>query len=301
MFYFQEGPADDLTLIPLFTPPLRGRLTITRFGGVGLFKDMIQLFGGIRFCYVDLFEVAGTSLGDFDLSQNESLRTLEITAYHLDCALEAGSPNTTPSLLAYALLTITSHAFSEVIVYHRGQDFCGIGFPWQNPPTFQPSPAGAAREDSRHHQRFKALRRVHRIREFELVLCADVWDGVGEYSVEKLKRAVAVEKARGTFDNIFQEPSVIYSPRESRIETQLELQLKQSWTITQAGIHISFLAAVVIVDRRQNVRRMWPQKHDIRLENSKIVRTRRQLSVVPPPGRPLYQIPLLHPLLHSSL
>ncbi|KAF9644966.1 hypothetical protein BDM02DRAFT_3190142 [Thelephora ganbajun] len=229
--YFREGPTDDLTLIPLFAPPLRGRLTMTRFGGVGLFKDMIQLFGGIRFRYMDLFEVggmrfllgacvktletlrlyptdprAGTSLRDFDLSRNESLRTLEITAHHLDCALEADSPNTTPCLLTYALSTITSPAFSEVIVYHWDYDFRGTGYLWQ-PPTFQPSP---------HHQRLKALRRMHKIREFKLVLCADVWDGVGKSSVEMLKQAVAAEKERGVFDDIFQEPSVIYSPRGFR-------------------------------------------------------------------------------------
>ncbi|KAF9642564.1 hypothetical protein BDM02DRAFT_3193019 [Thelephora ganbajun] len=142
------------------------RLTMTRFGGVGLFKDMIQLFGGIRLRDMSLFEVggmrlllgacaktsetlrlyptdprAGTSLRDFDLSRNKSLRTLEITARHLDCALEAGSPGTTPSLLTYALSTITSPVFSEVIVYHWDYDFCGVEFPWKESPTFRwPSP-----------------------------------------------------------------------------------------------------------------------------------------------------------------
>ena len=42
---FQEEPADDLTLIPPFVPPLRGRLIMRDFTRVGLFKDMIELFG----------------------------------------------------------------------------------------------------------------------------------------------------------------------------------------------------------------------------------------------------------------
>ncbi|KAF9643564.1 hypothetical protein BDM02DRAFT_3123277 [Thelephora ganbajun] len=243
-FRFHGGPTDDLGLIPLFAPPLRGRLTMTRLRGVGLFKDMIQLFGGIRFRYVDLFEVggtrlllgacaktletlrlyptdphAGTSLRDFDLSRNKSLRTLEVTAHHLDRTSSAGSPDATPSLLTYALSTMTSPVFSEVIVYYRDYVFCGVETPWvgSDSPAFRrSSPAELAEEASRHHLRFKALRRMRKIREFELVLCADVWDRVGKYSVKKLKQAVAAEKARGMFDDVFQEPSVIYSPRGSR-------------------------------------------------------------------------------------
>ena len=41
---FQEEPADDLTLIPSFVPPLQGRLTMTCFTRVGILEDMIGLF-----------------------------------------------------------------------------------------------------------------------------------------------------------------------------------------------------------------------------------------------------------------
>lgn len=51
----QEELADDLTLTPPFVPPLRGRLVMERFRRVDLLKDMIDLFGGIRFHYMDLF------------------------------------------------------------------------------------------------------------------------------------------------------------------------------------------------------------------------------------------------------
>jgi len=46
--YAQDEPVDDLTLIPPFAPPLRGYLIVTCFTRVGLLKDMIELFGGIR-------------------------------------------------------------------------------------------------------------------------------------------------------------------------------------------------------------------------------------------------------------
>ena len=59
---FQEEPADDLTLIPSFVPPLQGRLTMSCFTRVGILEDMIGLFGGIRFRHMDLFYVHGIRL-----------------------------------------------------------------------------------------------------------------------------------------------------------------------------------------------------------------------------------------------
>ena len=50
---------DDLTLTPTFTPPLGGQLRLTYFRRVGLLKDMVDLFGGIRFTAMDLFDVEG--------------------------------------------------------------------------------------------------------------------------------------------------------------------------------------------------------------------------------------------------
>ena len=58
----QREPADDPTLIPLFAPPLRGWLRMRCVAGVDLLKDMIDLFGGIRFRYMDLYNVRGMRL-----------------------------------------------------------------------------------------------------------------------------------------------------------------------------------------------------------------------------------------------
>jgi len=59
---FQDEPTDDLTLIPPFSPPLRGWLSVSNFSGAGLLKDMIDLFGGIRFRYMRLLNVDGMRL-----------------------------------------------------------------------------------------------------------------------------------------------------------------------------------------------------------------------------------------------
>jgi len=61
---FSSGgePADDLTLFPRFTPPLRGCLELTCIMRVDLLKDMIDLFGGFRFRRMGLWGVDGMPL-----------------------------------------------------------------------------------------------------------------------------------------------------------------------------------------------------------------------------------------------
>ena len=55
-------PTDDLTLIPPFVPPLQGQLVMMHFTKVGLLKDMIDLFGGIRFRRMRFHDVDGMRL-----------------------------------------------------------------------------------------------------------------------------------------------------------------------------------------------------------------------------------------------
>jgi len=53
----EEETTADSALLPSSIPPLDGRLTLTSFTREKLVKDMIALFGGLRFRYLDLFEV----------------------------------------------------------------------------------------------------------------------------------------------------------------------------------------------------------------------------------------------------
>jgi len=212
------GPVDDLTLIPPFTPPLRGRLTAVWFRRVDILKDMINLFGGIRFRYMHVrfakgiqlllnacaesletlcFDptdlrgeqlspkgipflgnnfTAGSSFRDFGFSRNNSLRTLEIPApsiigpkhgFFAPNPDTLGSLRTTPS-------TITSLIFSEVIVAYRGHDdFSSVAF---HPPDIykEMTPADRAREASWHRGQFGVFCQMYEVRDFQLMLCADV-------------------------------------------------------------------------------------------------------------------------------
>jgi hypothetical protein len=251
-------PAEDPILVPPFIPPLRGRLTAARLPRAGIWKDMIELFGGIRFRYMDLFNVAGTrllldacaetletlrlypsdprgkelsldgprmrtddlaavsSIRDFDLSRNKFLRTLEVTGRSIDCG---SSSKTTTRLLIYALSTIISPAFSEVTVIYRDSIFRGVSLPSSRRPVFWSlSLAEIAQEASWFDQQFEVFQAMHRVRDFQLVFYADVWERVGEYTMGVLKQAVAAEKVKRRFDDTYREPLVIYSPRASRLQ-----------------------------------------------------------------------------------
>lgn len=48
--------------VPFSAPSLRGQLKLTHFTNETVFKDMITLFGGLRFRYMDLFSVEGSRL-----------------------------------------------------------------------------------------------------------------------------------------------------------------------------------------------------------------------------------------------
>jgi len=66
-----------------------------------------------------------------------------------------------------------------------------------------------------YHIHFGTFRKLHKVRRFQLVLCADVWGCIAPYAAGKLERAVAAERARMGFDDFFREPLVISRPRGS--------------------------------------------------------------------------------------
>jgi len=154
---------------------------------------------------------------DFDLSRNKSLRTLEIVAH---CIVDRYKPYApTPPIsnfLRTVLSTITSLEFSEVVIIYRDTDFCGVA-QYSRPPNIytDTTPDQRAKEASWHRELFKVFRWMYGLREFRLVLCAEVWDCVGEYAMRVLKQAVAAEKAGGRLDYLPSEPLLVYSPRAS--------------------------------------------------------------------------------------
>jgi len=69
-------------------------------------------------------------------------------------------------------------------------------------------------EALQYHLRFKILREVHKLRGFQLELCASSWGYFGEEPVRMLEEAIAEEKAKGGFDEFPCKPSVRYNPQQ---------------------------------------------------------------------------------------
>ena len=154
---------------------------------------------------------------DFDLSRNKSLRTLEIVARFAVSRYKPHALNLAiSSFLRTTLSTITSLEFSKIIIIYWDTDFCGVA-QYPRPPNIytDTTPDQRAKEASWHRELFTVFRWMYRLRDFQLVLCAEVWNRFGEYVMRVLKQAVAAENAGGRLDYLPSEPLLVYSPRGS--------------------------------------------------------------------------------------
>jgi hypothetical protein len=154
--------------------------------------------------------IARSSLADFDLSWNKSLRNLEVSVNSLDFASRDGSLDSGSRLLKYALSTIKSPTFSWIELL-----FPDPGYGYRSRTTlFIWSSYGPPDVDvSRYRWRFKLLRELRKVRDFELVLHAIVSGQRAGHLVQTLKDAVAAEKSAGGFDDLFPEPLVTFTLR----------------------------------------------------------------------------------------
>jgi len=250
----QDETTDDLTLIPLFVPPLRGWLNVRSFTKLGLLKGMIDLFGGIRFRYLNIFNVngLGTLLGacaktleylvlnpidplGVQLSLN-GMRVLTNTSTVVSSLLDlelsrlkslrtlgvpASSINRIPkdcSRLAVAsLMYILSTITRSIPILDITVLYGDNDFPAGSRHSSSPRSSRTARvkEATQHHLRFEVLREVRKVRDFQLVLGASVLGHQGEYAAQSLEDAIAEETAKGGFDEFSYKPVVVYNPRRT--------------------------------------------------------------------------------------
>jgi hypothetical protein len=159
--------------------------------------------------------IVRSSLLDFDLSGHKSLQALEMQVDSVDKALWNGSLDRVSRFYKYVLSTIRSPGFSQVHVLYEVCDFQAVdsGRLYPVPPLRRLSRDKEAEEASQHLNRFELLRRMHKVRDFQLELFAFVWESRRDYVMRLMKEAVAAEKARGGFDVFFPEPLVTFYPR----------------------------------------------------------------------------------------
>ena len=125
-----------------------------------------------------------------------------------------GYPSTIVSNLKNPLSTITSPVFSDVIVIFKDKDVplmnyrqCGPFTPVRFPPYIE------AAEASKRHRTFRMLHDLHKVRDFKLVLCANVWGYFEDCAVRELGRIVATEWWKAGGGNPSPEPLVTSRPR----------------------------------------------------------------------------------------
>ena len=154
-------------------------------------------------------------LQHFNLSRNKSLQTLETTAESI-----TGAGSTAPAFLRTVLSTVTSPAPLDVVIVYRDYDFGYI----ENCLYCRPDPA-CFRHRSRENRALDILRRKHqlrvfhamrKVRDFRLVLCADVFDCVVEHAIQALGlTANAWEMDRWGLDCLYK-PLIISERRAPR-------------------------------------------------------------------------------------
>jgi hypothetical protein len=147
-------------------------------------------------------------LPDFNLSGNESLRTLEITGESIRAA-----DDTAPNFLKTVLSSVPPSAPLDVVIIYRGCELCGRGGPDSEPFCSNHSSQEIWDKNVLSYQRqLMVFREMYNTRDFRLVLCADVPDFMVEHALEILGRIVDVGMAMGGLSRLH-EPLVISERR----------------------------------------------------------------------------------------
>lgn len=124
--------------------------------------------------------------------------------------------------LKHVLSTITSPAFSDLVVVYRDYDFYGVSLLVEGRSQLGSRNPKVQRESERldalqRRKEFEAIREMHKVRCFRLILRADVWGRVRvmDYVLRDLKKVVAAERADRGLDDFSFEPLVVSNPQES--------------------------------------------------------------------------------------
>lgn len=123
-----------------------------------------------------------------------------------------------PNFLATVLSTITRPLPLDVIIVYDEIDLDRVP---RGPPekiyTTEVSPKAKTKNVLHHQERFRLFREMYRVREFQLVLCADVHGCIDERAMRTLGDIVVAEKAKGGLDYLRREPLIICEERVPRL------------------------------------------------------------------------------------
>ena len=217
--------------VPFSVPSLRGQLKLTHFPSETIFRDMITLFGGLRFRYMDLFSVEGSRLlldacADtlqtvrvypavpcskeppptfriFVLTEYAETREGLLQEYDLSHLRSLRSFEVTassmsqarkdaPDLLRDIISTIQSPMFSEVILVFQRADL------------YRP-----------YYILFEMFRQMHSKRKFRLVFCLEVSKKHMDLGLQVMRQRMEYELAERRLDFLESPPALTISEGNS--------------------------------------------------------------------------------------
>ena len=223
------NPGSEEVAIPFSVPSLRGQLKLTHFPSETISRDMITLFGGLRFRYMDLCSVEGSRLlldACADTLQTvridpvvpnstESILTPQKFTLTERIETSGGLPQDfdlshlrslqslevtassvsqvhqgTPHLLRDIASTIKSQAFSEVVLI------------FQHPDLYRPS-----------HIPFNAFRQMYSKKKFRLVFCLEVSKKYRDVGFQAMWRRMELEMTHRRLDFLESPPTLMVSER----------------------------------------------------------------------------------------
>jgi hypothetical protein len=125
--------------------------------------------------------------------------------------------DTAPTFLKTVLSTITSPLPLDVVITYQEIDVDRMICSWLRPVLVKDIFAEFRAKNALHHQqRFVAIREMYGVREFRLVLCADVLDCVAKDAIRVLECIAKAEKAKGGLVYLPYEPLIISETRSPR-------------------------------------------------------------------------------------
>lgn len=119
-----------------------------------------------------------------------------------------------PGFLTTVLSTIAPPLPLGIVVVYSERDFDCYVCSWRTPVSAEHRPR--VKSALNHRERFKVLNEMYTVREFQLVLCADVLDCITEYAVQVLERIVESEWMGGGLGYLQSKPLVISEIRSPR-------------------------------------------------------------------------------------
>jgi hypothetical protein len=158
----------------------------------------------------------GLSAEHLDLSRIKFLRALEFPLCNAYCMDVPSPPEIPASILSHTFSTITSPAFSEVTLFCREGNYPGsYEAPWSGPPmtfSFWQGPYSEECCVLEYRMLFRMIHKLQRVRDFKLVLCANVWGVVIDHAVRELEWLVETTWVEGESGEISSRPLVTCSP-----------------------------------------------------------------------------------------